>query len=85
VFEKRRRDLPSGLIHCARMQDRPQHYPSDTSDEQWAIIEPLLPSARTGGRPEKHPRRLRTFRRNRPAAATRPARRPCPRIRGGRM
>ena len=32
------------------MQDRPQHYPSDTSDEQWAIIEPLLPSARTGGR-----------------------------------
>ena len=26
-----------------------------------------------------------TFRRNRPAAATRPARRPCPRIRGGRM
>jgi len=41
------------------MEDRPQHYPSDTSDEQWAIIEPLLPSARTGGRPEKHPRRLR--------------------------
>jgi transposase len=39
------------------MEDRPQHYPSDTSDEQWAIIEPLLPSARTGGRPEKHPRR----------------------------
>jgi transposase len=39
------------------MEDRPQHYPSDTSDEQWAIIEPLLPSIRTGGRPEKHPRR----------------------------
>jgi len=39
------------------MEDRPQHYPSDTSDEQWAIIEPLLPPVRTGGRPEKHPRR----------------------------
>jgi transposase len=39
------------------MDDRPRHYPSDTSDEQWAIIEPLLPPVRTGGRPEKHPRR----------------------------
>jgi transposase len=25
------------------MEDRPQRYPSDTSDEQWALIEPLLP------------------------------------------
>ena len=39
------------------MQDRPQRYPSDTSDEQWAVIEPLLPAIKTGGRPEKHPRR----------------------------
>ncbi len=39
------------------MQDRSQRYPSDTSDEQWAIIEPLLPPVRTGGRPEKHGRR----------------------------
>jgi transposase len=39
------------------MDDRPQHYPSDISDEQWAVIEPLLPAVRTGGRPEKHPRR----------------------------
>jgi transposase len=31
--------------------------PSDTSDEQWALIEPLLPEVKTGGRPEKHPRR----------------------------
>ena len=36
---------------------RESRYPSDTSDEQWALIEPLLPEARTGGRPEKHPRR----------------------------
>ncbi len=39
------------------MEDRPPRYPSDTSDEQWALIEPLLPAVRTGGRPEKHPRR----------------------------
>jgi transposase len=36
---------------------RPRRYPSDTSDEQWALIEPLLPQVNTGGRPEKHPRR----------------------------
>jgi transposase len=29
---------------------------SDTSDEQWAVIEPQLPAVKTGGRPEKHPR-----------------------------
>jgi len=35
-------------------------YPSDLSDEQWALIESLLPPARGGrgwGRPLKHPRR----------------------------
>jgi transposase len=39
------------------MEDRLRRYPSDTSDEQWAVIEPLLPPVNTGGRPEKHPRR----------------------------
>jgi transposase len=39
------------------MEDRPRRYPSDTSDEQWAVIELLLPPVNTGGRPEKHPRR----------------------------
>jgi transposase len=39
------------------MARRPRRYPSDTSDEQWAVIEPLLPQVNTGGRPEKHPRR----------------------------
>jgi transposase len=39
------------------MEDRSRRYPSDTTDEQWAVIEPLLPPVRTGGRPEKHPRR----------------------------
>jgi transposase len=27
------------------------------TDEQWALIEPQWPAVRTGGRPEKHPRR----------------------------
>jgi transposase len=39
------------------MTRRRQRYPSDTSDEQWAVIEPLLPAVNSGGRPEKHPRR----------------------------
>jgi transposase len=39
------------------MEDRPRQYPSDTSDEQWAVIEPLLSAVKTGGRPEKHSRR----------------------------
>jgi transposase len=34
---------------------RRRHYPSDLTDEQWELIEPLL--RKTGGRPEKHPRR----------------------------
>jgi transposase len=60
VFEKgsaRLHDLAAYVIHCGLMDDRPRRYPSDTSDEQWALIEPLLPAVNTGGRPEKHPRR----------------------------
>jgi transposase len=40
---------------------RSRRYPSDTSDEQWAVIDPLLPDpaalAGAGGRPEQHCRR----------------------------
>ncbi|WP_164494671.1 transposase, partial [Streptomyces sp. ADI92-24] len=36
-------------------------YPSDTWDDEWALIEPMLPTpaceTKAGGRPEKHPRR----------------------------
>ena len=39
------------------MARRTGRYPSDTSDAQWALIEPLLPPVNTGGRAEKHPRR----------------------------
>ncbi|MFD8474292.1 IS5 family transposase [Streptomyces globisporus] len=40
---------------------RERRYPSDTTDHEWALIEPLLPlpasETARGGRPEKHPRR----------------------------
>lgn len=33
------------------MEHKP--YPSDLTDEQWAILQPLIPTARPGGRPRK--------------------------------
>lgn len=36
---------------------RARRYPSDLTDAQWAVIEPLLPEPNRGGRPEKHHRR----------------------------
>ena len=40
---------------------RRRRYPSDTTDTEWALIEPLLPppacTQASGGRPEAHPRR----------------------------
>jgi transposase len=32
-------------------------YPSDLTDAQWALIEPLVPKCKSGGRPEAHSRR----------------------------
>jgi transposase len=32
-------------------------YPSDLTDDQWAVIEPLVPAVRSGGRPAEHTRR----------------------------
>jgi len=32
-------------------------YPSDLTDEQWALLEPLIPLAKPGGRDRKHPMR----------------------------
>jgi transposase len=50
---------------CARPGcRRPRRYPSDTTDAEWALLEPLLPvpACRTaaGGRPERHCRRAVT-------------------------
>ena len=36
---------------------RQSRYPSDLTDEEWELVEPLLPAPGEGGRPEKHPRR----------------------------
>jgi transposase len=38
------------------MRSSPGCYPSDLTDEQWALIEPMVP-VRGGGRPAIHPRR----------------------------
>lgn len=32
-------------------------YPTDLTDAQWAILEPLVPIAKPGGRPPRHDRR----------------------------
>lgn len=32
-------------------------YPTDLTDVQWAMLEPLVPAAKPGGRPALHPRR----------------------------
>ena len=37
--------------------ERVRRYPSDLTDGQWEIIEPMLPLPKWMGRPEKHPRR----------------------------
>lgn len=34
-----------------------RRYPSDLSDEQWALLAPLIPSPKPGGRPAEHDRR----------------------------
>ncbi len=40
------------------MADRRDPYPSDLSDAEWAVLEPLLPPPPRTGRPRKWPRRL---------------------------
>jgi putative transposase len=32
-------------------------YPTDLTDAQWVVLEPLIPAPRPGGRPPAHPRR----------------------------
>ncbi|MBA2518704.1 MAG: IS5 family transposase [Chloroflexia bacterium] len=34
-----------------------RRYPTDLTDQQWAILEPLVPAVKPGGRPRTHPRR----------------------------
>jgi putative transposase len=32
-------------------------YPTDLSDQEWALIQPYVPETKRGGRPEKDPKR----------------------------
>jgi transposase len=32
-------------------------YPTDLSDAEWDVLQPLVPAAKSGGRPEKYPKR----------------------------
>ncbi len=43
-------ESPVSCRHCMSLKP----YPSDLTDAQWQLIEPLLPAARPGGRPRKH-------------------------------
>jgi putative transposase len=38
------------------MQTR-KPYPTDLNDTEWQVLAPLIPAAKTGGRPEKYPKR----------------------------
>ncbi len=40
------------------MTSSPRLYPTDLSDAEWILLEPLIPSPRPGGRPTLWPRRL---------------------------
>lgn len=40
------------------MASPPRLYPTDLSDAEWQILEPLIPAAKPGGRPPKWSRRL---------------------------
>jgi putative transposase len=37
--------------------EKRQPYPSDLTDAEWAILDPLIPAVKSGGRPAEHDRR----------------------------
>ena len=39
------------------MKTQRQRYPSDLNDGEWAVLEPLIPAVKVGGRPAKYERR----------------------------
>jgi transposase len=42
------------MCRCCRER---RVYPSDVTDAEWAILEPLIPAVKPGGRPEEIERR----------------------------
>ena len=45
----------SGIMGKYTLERMP--YPSDVTDEEWARLEPLIPAAKPGGRPQEIERR----------------------------
>ena len=41
------------IANCPRYNRDKLRYPSDLTDEEWALIEPLIPPAKHGGRPRR--------------------------------
>ena len=39
------------------MNEKRKRYPSDVTDREWMLLEPLIPAAKPGGRPAKYARR----------------------------
>jgi putative transposase len=61
IEKRRKRNQPSktferiGIMGKYALERMP--YPSDVTDEEWAILEPLIPAAKPGGRPQEIARR----------------------------
>ena len=53
IFVEIRRTRSSVKRQARRGPAMRKPYPSDLTDEQWALIEPLMPPAKPGGRPRK--------------------------------
>jgi transposase len=53
------RSKPYGFVRTedGHLTSSRRAYPSDLNDSEWAILEPLIPKALPGGRPEEYPRR----------------------------
>ena len=47
----RARQKPAAPPKRERASERAQGYPSDLTEQEWAILEPLIPPAKPGGRP----------------------------------
>ena len=43
--------MPWNDIARAQHTRKTDRYPSDMSDDEWSLVEPMIPPARSGGRP----------------------------------
>lgn len=56
LSEKRVTVSRRALVYLEKTLRLP-YYPSDMSDDEWAVLEPLIPARNSGGRPATHRRR----------------------------